>query len=44
VGQEILAINAHNAPIASLAFSPDAKQLVSESIDGTIKVWDASLR
>jgi WD40 repeat protein len=33
--------NAHSDCIKSVAFSPDVKQIVSGSRDGTIKVWDA---
>jgi WD40 repeat protein len=32
--------NAHSDCIKSVAFSPDGKQIVSGSGDGTIKVWD----
>ena len=33
--------NAHSDSIASVAFSPDGKTIVSGSWDETIKVWDA---
>ena len=33
--------NAHSRAIASVAFSPDGKTIVSGSLDKTIKVWDA---
>ena len=32
--------NAHSDCIKSVAFSPNGKQIVSGSGDGTIKVWD----
>ena len=33
--------NAHSALVASVAFSPDGKTILSGSWDQTIKVWDA---
>ena len=34
-------MNAHSHAIASVAFSPDGKTIVSGSYDNTLKVWDA---
>lgn len=31
---------AHSGPITDLAFGPDARNLYSASLDGTIRVWD----
>ena len=33
--------NAHSRAVASVAFSPDGKTIVSGSWDKTLKVWDA---
>ncbi|VDN38038.1 unnamed protein product [Gongylonema pulchrum] len=33
---------AHTAPVTSLQFSPDSKQLLSRSLDGTLKLWALS--
>ena len=33
--------SAHSEPVASVAFSPDGKSIVSGSWDKTLKVWDA---
>src|SRR5262249_18724885 len=44
---QVRAINAHTTPappsaIYSVAWSPDGKQLVSTSLDRTMKLWDAT--
>ena len=36
--------SAHSSVVASVAFSPDGKTIVSGSADKTIKVWDAGAR
>jgi len=33
--------SAHSSVVASVAFSPDGKTIVSGSYDQTLKVWDA---
>ena len=33
--------SAHSSFVASVAFSPDGKTIVSGSYDQTLKVWDA---
>ena len=33
--------SAHSSVVASVAFSPDGKTIVSGSNDKTLKVWDA---
>ena len=35
--------NAHSNTVASVAFSPDGKTIVSGSYDKTLKVWDAGV-
>jgi len=40
-GREIRAFSGYNAGIQSAAYSPDGKQIISGSIDNTIKLWDA---
>ena len=32
----------HDAPVYSVAFSPDGKLIVSGSLDRTLKIWDAN--
>src|SRR5439155_16315988 len=41
-GQETLTLQGHTEGVRSVAFSPDAKRIVSGSQDGTVKVWDAT--
>jgi len=33
----------HSTGVASLAFSPDGKQIASGDYEGAVKVWDASM-
>ncbi|HZV08001.1 MAG TPA: sigma-70 family RNA polymerase sigma factor [Gemmataceae bacterium] len=40
-GNELLTIGGHQAPISSLAFSPDGNMVTSVSWDGTFRRWDA---
>ena len=34
---------AHSGVVASVAFSPDGKSIVSGSYDKTLKVWDSGV-
>lgn len=38
-GKELLTLKGHSAPIVSATFSPDGRKIVTESLDGTAKVW-----
>ena len=40
--QKIMFIEGHQAPVTSLAFSPDGMNIYSSSLDGKTKVWDFS--
>lgn len=37
-----LTLQGHHAPVTSLAFAPDDKQLASGSVDATLRLWDTS--
>jgi WD40 repeat protein len=39
-GRQLLQLPGHTAFVRSIAYSPDAKMLVSGSDDGTIRVWE----
>jgi hypothetical protein len=40
-GKDILTLAGHTAYVTCVAFSPDGKRIVSGSLDGAVKVWDA---
>lgn len=42
--EEIIELRGHRSFAWSVMFSPDGRKLVSRSGDGTIRVWDASLK
>jgi DNA-binding beta-propeller fold protein YncE len=40
-GSEILNLVGHTAAVMSVAYSPDGKQIVTSSVDHTVRIWDA---
>ncbi len=43
-GDEIASLRGHRAPLTALDISPDLMQLVSGSLDGSIRLWDIGPR
>jgi WD40 repeat protein len=41
LGKKRLLIDGHSDAVMDCSFSPDGKQIVSVSVDGTLKIWDA---
>jgi WD40 repeat protein len=42
IAPQSVTLNGHTADINSVAFSPDGRFLVTASVDGTARVWDAA--
>jgi WD40 repeat protein len=40
-GKETAVLRGHDAPVMSACFSPDGRQVLTASLDGTARLWDA---
>jgi WD40 repeat protein len=40
-GQSLLELKWHTDWVTSVSFSPDGSRIASESVDNTIRLWDA---
>jgi Tol biopolymer transport system component len=43
-GKEVLELKGHSGSVDSIAFSPDGKWIATGAGDGSVKVWDATIR